>query len=98
MTKSSCGTVALYGLFIYFFFLADHRAILQMFITNDLFWTVVDLIDVIVTVMVRGFKVFYNRRYFLNLILAEVCKLKYSIKKMGGKIQALCMVFTLGEI
>ena len=26
MTKSSCGTVALYGLFIYFFFLADHRA------------------------------------------------------------------------
>jgi ribosomal silencing factor RsfS len=37
-----------------------------MFITNDLFWTVVDLIDVIVTVMVRDFKVFYNRRYFLN--------------------------------
>jgi hypothetical protein len=33
----------------------------------------------------RGFKV-------------EVCKLKYSIKKLGEKIQALCMVFTLGEI
>jgi hypothetical protein len=30
--------------------------------------------------------------------LAEVCKLKYSIKKLGEKIQALCMVFTLGEI
>jgi hypothetical protein len=34
--------------------------------------------------------------YFRDL--AEVCKLKYSIKKVGGKIQALCMVFTLGEI
>jgi hypothetical protein len=32
------------------------------------------------------------------MILAEVCKLKYSIKKLGGKIQALCMVFTLGEM
>jgi hypothetical protein len=30
--------------------------------------------------------------------LAEVCKLKYSIKKLEEKIQALCMVFTLGEI
>ena len=35
---------------------------------------------------------------YLWIILAEVCKLKYSIKKLGGKIQALCMVFTLGEI
>jgi hypothetical protein len=35
---------------------------------------------------------------YLSIILAEICKLKYSIKKLGGKIQALCMVFTLGEI
>jgi hypothetical protein len=39
---------------------------------------------------------------FLSLISSyrlEVCKLKYSIKKLGGgEIQALCMVFTLGEI
>jgi hypothetical protein len=35
---------------------------------------------------------------YLWIILAEVCKMKYSIKKLGGKIQALCMAFTLGEI
>jgi hypothetical protein len=36
---------------------------------------------------------------YLWIILAEVCKLKYSIKKLGGGgIQALCMVFTLGVI
>jgi hypothetical protein len=38
----------------------------------------------------------YGRLSMNNL--AEVCKLKYSIKKLGEKIQALCMVFTLGEI
>jgi hypothetical protein len=36
--------------------------------------------------------------YYLWIILAEVCKLKYSIKNLGEKIQALCMVFILGEI
>jgi hypothetical protein len=35
---------------------------------------------------------------YLWIILAEVCKLKYSIKKVGREIQALCMVSTLGEI
>jgi hypothetical protein len=35
---------------------------------------------------------------YLWIILAEVSKLKYSINKLWGGIQALCMVFTLGEI
>jgi hypothetical protein len=45
----------------------------------------------------RGFKVFYNRRYFLNF-RRYLKKLGYLIKKLGEKIQALCMVFILGEI
>ena len=44
--------------------------ILQMFITNDLFWTVVDLIDVIVTVMVwYEFSLQYCITVNKNLIL-----------------------------
>jgi hypothetical protein len=45
----------------------------------------------------RGFKDFYNRRYFLNF-RRYLKKLGYLIKKLGEKIQALCMVFILGEI
>jgi hypothetical protein len=58
LVKTSCGTVDLYGPFVFFKDMAD----------------------------------------YLWIILAEVCKLKYSIKKLGEKIQALCMVFTRGEI